>query len=279
MLSIPGTIAPSDLDVRIDRYNRRIRFVGPERAADFDRWLSGSDGMLDGIGKIIVYARDDGDRGWERRGLVPEGWIRRYFVDGSDAMVWSCFIDEDRRRNPREAEEDQIVRLARRKANGKAVTDLPRGCESRIAKVPDASAVSGLLERTFRDYPDPVDVKTVEGWIRDGSRHFRIVERNGELVACASAEVDRTNRSAELTDCATLPEMRGKGLMTAILKRLEADCSSELGITDFYTLARAGEAGINIAFARLGYDFTARLVNNCRMPDGWESMNAWCRGA
>lgn len=279
MLFAVGILTPSDLDVRVDRYNRRIRFVGPERPADFDRWLSAPGESMDGIGKIIVYSRDDGDRGWERRGFVPEGWIQRYFVDGSDAMVWSRFVDEERAKNPREADEDQIVRLAQDKAKGKAITQMPDGFTTRIAGVGDAVAVSGLLQSTFRDYPDPTDVKTVEGWIRDVARLFRVVERDGEIVACASADIDRTNRSAELTDCATLPEMRGKGLMTAILKRLEADCAEEFGITDTYTLARAGEAGINIAFARLGYVFTARLVNNCRMPDGWESMNAWCRSA
>lgn len=277
MLFAVGLLTPSDLDVRIDRYNRRIRFVGPDRPADFDRWIATSGESLDGIGKIIVYARDDDDRGWERRGFVGEGRIERFFLNGRNASVWSRFLDEDRRENLRESDEDSIVELARRKSTRPVPDGFPEGFSCRVAVEGDARGVSELLGSTFRDYPDPIDQQTVRRWISEGERLFRVVELDGELVACASADLDRANRNAELTDCATLPEMRGKGLMTSILKQLEDDCAGELGITDFYTLARAGEAGINIAFARLGYQFTGRLVNNCRMPDGWESMNAWCR--
>ena len=50
-------------------------------------------------------------------------------------------------------------------------------------------------------------------------------------------------------------------------------------IHDLYTLARADEVGMNCVFAKLGYAYTGRLVNNCRMPNGWESMNIWCKSA
>lgn len=278
MLFAVGSRTPSELDVRVDRYNQRIRFVGPERPSDFDHWLAWSGDALDGIGKIILYARDD-DRGWQRRGFVPEGTIDRYFADGRHAVVMSKFTDGARSVNVREREEDRIVALSRENSSRALVVSFPAGFSCRVADVEDSEAISTLLQSTFEDYPDPIDRDTVARWIRDGERRFRVVEHDGDLVACASADLDRANRSAELTDCATRPEMRGRGLMTAILRRLEIDCSEELGIADFYTLARAGEAGINIAFARLGYRYTGRLVNNCRMPDGWESMNAWCRSA
>jgi putative beta-lysine N-acetyltransferase len=277
MLFAVGVLTPAGLDVRVDPYNRRVRFVGPDRPAAVDQWLATAGDALDEIGKIIVYARDDDDRGWERRGFVQEGRIDRFFVDGRDAKIWSRFIDDVRRENPRGDAEDRIIQLAREKAGGMPETLLPSGVSCRIAREQDARVISILLGSTFRDYPDAVDEENVARWIRQGERLFRVALRDGVVVACASAELDRTNRSAELTDCATDPEMRGKGLMTAILRMLENDCSEQFGITDTYTLARAGEAGINIAFARLGYDFTGRLVNNCRMPDGWESMNAWCR--
>jgi len=278
MLFAVGLLTPAGLDVKVDRYNRRLRFVGPGRPADFDRWIATSGETLEEVGKIIVYARDD-DRGWDRRGFIREGAISRFFSDGRDAIVFSRFVDDDRRHNERRGEEDRIVSLSRSKANGKLSGGFAEGFLCRIATRDDAAVISKLLESTFRDYPDPIDVDTVRSWIDEGERHFRVVEQGGRVVACASADLDRANRNAELTDCATIPEMRGRGLMTSILKQLENDCVDELGITDFYTLARAGEAGINIAFARLGYEYTGRLVNNCRMPDGWESMNAWCRSA
>ncbi len=267
------------MEIKFDKYNRRVRLTGLQRPAEFDQWMVGSGDALEDIGKIIVYARDDDERGWTRRGFVAEGTIERFFADGRDASVWSQFIDEERQRNVGAKEEDAIVELSREKAKRGATTTYPEGMSSRIAVEGDAAAISRLLGATFSDYPDPIDEATVTRWIENKDRVFRVVEREGVLVACASAEVDHTNRSAELTDCATSPEVRGKGIMTAILSDLEEYCRDDLGINDLYTLARAGEAGINIAFARLGYRYTGRLVNNCRMPDGWESMNAWCRRA
>jgi putative beta-lysine N-acetyltransferase len=99
------------------------------------------------------------------------------------------------------------------------------------------------------------------------------------MAAVASAEIDGARRNAEMTDCATRPSERGRGLMVWILRALERDLAREEGIIDLYTLARADEVGMNCAFAKLGYDYTGRLVNNCRMPNGWESMNVWCRTA
>lgn len=277
MKADPRLVNRSDLDVRVDRHNRRIRFVGPSRPADVDDWLSAASGSLDRAGKIIVYAGDV-DRGWSRRGFVPEARIARFFADGRDAVVWSAFLDVRRRENPHAAREDRVVALARGKALDGVAASVPPEFLSRPAEPADADEVSSLLRKTFSEYPDPIDRGTVRRWIANGERYFRVVERRGSIVACASADVDPVNRCAELTDCATLPAMRGMGLMTLILSGLEADCE-EAEITDTYTLARAGEVGINVAFARLGYEFTGRLVNNCRMPDGWESMNVWCRNS
>jgi hypothetical protein len=67
--------------------------------------------------------------------------------------------------------------------------------------------------------------------------------------------------------------------MSVILRNLERDLADEFGITDVYTIARANQAGMNCSFAKLGYTYTGRLVNNCRMPEGYESMNVWCRDA
>ena len=66
--------------------------------------------------------------------------------------------------------------------------------------------------------------------------------------------------------------------MAYILRQLERALVADFGITDLYTIARADEVGMNCVFSKLGWVYTGRLVNNCRMPNGWESMNIWCRG-
>ncbi|MBE0565138.1 MAG: GNAT family N-acetyltransferase, partial [Krumholzibacteria bacterium] len=142
----------------------------------------------------------------------------------------------------------------------------------------DAEAVSALLRRVFPDYPTPTDPATVRRQIARGDNVYRLMlDADGRLAAAASAEIDHRRRSAELTDCATSPEHRGAGLMAWLLRQLERDVVRDFGITDLYTIARADEVGMNCVFSKLGWIYTGRLVNNCRMPGGWESMNLWCR--
>ena len=47
------------------------------------------------------------------------------------------------------------------------------------------------------------------------------------------------------------------------------------GILNAYTIARAISPGMNITFARLGYHYGGRLVNNTQISGGLESMNIW----
>lgn len=105
---------------------------------------------------------------------------------------------------------------------------------------------------------------------------LRVVEEDGRILACASADLVRRARTAELTDCATLPEARGQGLMQSVLRDLMEDLRG-LGYPTAYTLARATEPGMNVAFKRLGFQWNGRMVRSCRIGSGLEDMNVWSR--
>lgn len=105
--------------------------------------------------------------------------------------------------------------------------------------------------------------------------HF-LVEKQGKIVSLASAEMDLENKSAEITDCLTFPSERGKGLIKELITALEKELSYR-GFQSAYTLCRASSSGINTAFASLGYAYTGRLVNNCRIGRGFEDINIWCK--
>lgn len=65
--------------------------------------------------------------------------------------------------------------------------------------------------------------------------------------------------------------------MKELIRALEKELS-ERSFLISYTLCRASAPpGINAAFSSLGYAFTGRLVNNCRIGNGFEDMNIWCR--
>ncbi len=51
--------------------------------------------------------------------------------------------------------------------------------------------------------------------------------------------------------------------------------SFKLGIKTVFTIARAKSPGMNITFARSGYDYGGTLVNNTNISGQIESMNVW----
>ncbi len=274
-----GHDASADCEQIIDLHNRRIKLLGltAERADEFgvDGDLGKSDG---GFSKLTIYTPDRNLSPWQEMGFRHEADISGYFADGSDAALLARYIDPERGRDPQALAQDAVVaacaELELREAK------LPLGWSSRVATKQDVEMLSQLLRDTFPDYPSPTDPASLANQIQVGSHHFRLLfDPDGELGAAASLELDHQRKSAELTDCATRPVHRGRGLMTAMLRELELDAVNEYGIRDLYTIARATQPGINRAFARRGFRYTGRLVNNCRMPGGWESMNVWCKRA
>ncbi len=270
----------TDRDLVFDPKNRRLKLyrIGADdlRAPALRFWKDGLDAPACPYTKLIAYGLPGDEMAWVRRGYVREGIILGYFADGQDAWIWSAFAPGGRDEAPRDDRHDEIIALAADKPT--VEPPRPAGFRCRRAEVHDAKAISTLLQQVFPEYPTPTDAATVRAQIEQVSNVYRLaLDRDGNLAAAASAEIDHRRRSAELTDCATLPAHRGAGLMAWLLRLLERDMEREFGITDIYTIARADEVGMNCVFSKLGWIYTGRLVNNCRMPGGWESMNLWCR--
>lgn len=270
-----------NIELVLDPYNRRLKFfdmtpqdvaVSPELASCV---MSDDNNPL--YGKIIVYARP-GQSGWDKLGLQREAEIWGFFGNGDNAELWAKYPAAPRAENPAEPKNDEVLKIAESKKCVEPI--LPAGFTCAPAGVDEAAEIATLMRQTFPDYPTPITQELIAENIRARTSHFRLVrDEKGVLAACASAEIHHTRKSAELTDCATLPRHRGKGLMSSILRALEQDLASEFAITDVFTIARANQPGMNCSFAKLGYKYTGRLINNCRMPNGFESMNVWCRDA
>ena len=270
----------SERELVFDPHNRRLKLfriaADDLRTPEIRFWR---DGLRDNAGlysKLIVYGLPGDEMTWVRHGFVREGIIWRFFADGTDAWIWSAFADDGRDLAPRDGRHEEIVTLAAEKPT--VEPEAPAGYDCRRAAPADAPAISALLNEVFPDYPTPTDSQTVRRQIETASNVYRLMlDKDGRLAAAASAEIDHARRSAELTDCATRPDQRGAGLMAFLLRELERDMARDFGITALYTIARADEVGMNCVFSKLGWVHTGRLVNNCRMPRGWESMNVWCR--
>ncbi|ODT63704.1 hypothetical protein ABS71_14000 [bacterium SCN 62-11] len=265
---------PSPCKVVRDLYNQRLKLIGahPAHLSEI-RELE----QLDGLGKVIVYARGGNRSQWQALGFRSEGTIPGFFSDAAEATIWASYPRPERGQEKGKHLHDTCLLLALSKP---AIyrTSLPQGYSSQLLGPEEAAEAARLLRAEFPVYRTPLSNDHLLGAILWGTSLYRGVRApDGALVAVASAELDGTRRNAKVTDCATRPDQRGRGLMAHLISQLESDLRRDYEITDLYTLARAQEVGMNCVFRKLGYSFQGRLINNCRMPFGWESMHIWCK--
>lgn len=165
------------------------------------------------------------------------------------------------------------LKLARVKAPA-ALSKISLRYQIRKLNESQAEALSHLYEKVYDSYPFPI---TEAGYLRQTMRShidYFGVFINRTLVAASSSEKDINASNAEMTDFATLPRYRGKGLATALLVRMENEMKNQ-NIQTLYTIARALSAGMNITFARCGYHYSGTLINNTQIFGHIESMNVW----
>ncbi|HPX72645.1 MAG: Beta-lysine N6-acetyltransferase [Euryarchaeota archaeon ADurb.BinA087] len=138
----------------------------------------------------------------------------------------------------------------------------------------DAGEMAALFRSVFETYPFPTyDPDFITASMKEGVRYF-CIRQSGQIVAAASCEVNTDAKNVEMTDFATDPGFRGKGLAGTLLYAMEAEMKKE----EFrlaYTIARAKSYSINITFARGGYEYGGLLPNNTNISGTIEDMNVW----
>lgn len=273
----PSTLIHTGPDSSLiyDAHNERIKIYGMDPS--FTEEIVSHNAVPDLAGKVTVYAPSGQQSDWKAAGFEREAVIQSFY-ENNDAELWACYPQEERRENEKEDFHQEALDIALSKPVLVSPPALPEGYRSEVGNAQDSDQIADLLRQTFAEYPSSLDPSIIQEQIQSRANHFRMVyDDAGHLAAVASAEIDHERRSAELTDCATDKTFQGQGLMGYLLAQLETDLARMFRIKDLYTIARADEIGINCAFRKLGYDFSGRLVNNCRMPNGWESMNVWCK--
>ena len=256
-----------------DGYSDRIRCDHPETA----------DGQALGVallevaarhqrGRVVVLCRAPLAPGLEQSGLTLEAVMPNFYRGEEACAVLGASPDPARSQLAKPDEVAMVDGLVGRPWRPK---DRPDVKTSR-ATADDAGSLARLISATFEHYPTPSGVPAYITRQIEAGVPFRTVGEEGEVVACASADLVRSALTAELTDCATRPDQRGRGLMQAILLDLMDDLR-EMGYPTAYTLARACIPGVNLAFLRLGFEYRGRQIQSCRIGGGMEDMNVWSR--
>ncbi len=268
-----GTIAITD-----DHFSDRIRCDHPIELSDASEGAAlGRELVREAKdrqrGRIVTFVPERLASGLEASGFETEGVMPGFYEGEEDCVALGYYLDDERG----ELAEPEAVAKVKAILEAKAGTTKPRPpVETILAETTDAPAIADLLADTFQQYPTPSgDPAYVAEAIADGNP-FRFVKVDGAIVACASADLVPEAATAELTDCATLPDHRGNGYMQAILMDLMDDLAERQYPTAF-TLARARIPGVNLAFQRLGFQLRGTMPQSCRIGGGIEDMNIWSR--
>lgn len=263
------------LDAHLDHTSSRIWVTDYKagRPAAFHQFL------LDiarqrGIEKIILPVKTPDIGRLTGNGFNVEGVIPGYF-NGSDSHFLAAYTKKKRSLSSTLSLERQILKeiLSRPRVWEKS---LPAGFTLRPAGAEDCQPMSRLFSKVFTSYPSPVfEPEYLKQSIKKGNI-FMVIYSGHKLASVAAAEIQTEYSRTEMTNCATDPRFRGRGLSTALILGLEKKCRSS-NINCLYSLARASSYGMNLVFHRLGYSFGGTLINNCHIGGRYENMNVWVK--
>jgi len=224
------------------------------------------------LGKILFNIRAGDKRGLEKYGFVVEGRFPGYFQD-QDAICYSCFTDPLRGESKYLKQEEQLLNTVlqlKQKLPGELASDYVL----RAVREDEAEKLVEIYKENFTTYPSPLTeieyIKKVMGL------HVRFlgIFLKDRLLSAASAEIN--NGNAEITDCATLKEFRGKGFLTHLLKALEEEMETS-NVNVLFSLGRAGSFGMNVVLHHMSYNYCGRFINNCHIDGRFEDMNLWVK--
>ncbi len=263
------TTDKATVSVYTDPYNKRIRI--DDYAGDLNEILLHINQQIsDWVEKLIVKSRAEDVPFFIAHGFSCEAFIKGYFA-GDDMHFVTMYFSAGRERSEKWHEEQLIIQKL---VADKNKPEAPSTEGIKVATISQAAELARLYKMIFKVYPTPLSeeahiIKTMqEGTV------YVYIEKDDQIVSAASAEINVKFKNAELTDCATLPEAEGKGHMKKLLFFLEHKLRAD-GITCCYTIARSESFSMNKAFAKLGYTYGGRLINNCMIYSGIEDMNVW----
>ncbi len=208
-------------------------------------------------------------------GYILEGYIPKFYKNRDDVFFVSKFLDSDRLLNIEKdelskfnhllSEEHSLKKNLKKNVSGYSVRKLTKS---------DVEQMAQIYLEVFESYPFPIHdpgyiLKTMAENV-----HYFGVEKDGNLVALASSEVDAGGKNAEMTDFATLQNHGGKNLASLLLKEMEKEMEKQ-GVKTLYTIARLNSIPMNKTFLRFDYEYSGTLINNTNISGKIESMNIY----
>jgi beta-lysine N6-acetyltransferase len=230
--------------------------------------------IKNGYGKIFAKLNETQSFPFLSENYIIEARVPLMYPRNREGVFLAHFLDKSRKEEENSRLYKENLKLARAKKNeGAGSLDLEQ-FKIRKCTEDDIETMKNVYQKVFATYPFPIhDISYLRKTMIDNVDYY-CVENEGKIVALSSAEKDKTNKYAEMTDFATLPDWRGQGLAQYLLEKMERSMQ-KLGIKTAFTIARSASPGMNITFAKSGYAYGGRLKNNTNISGNIESMNIW----
>ncbi len=221
-------------------------------------------------GKVFAKVNAKDSKLLKKYKFECEAKIPGFFDGNEDSEFHSLFICEDRKQVNHKVIKENLDIANKKKNRLSTYSDF----DVVELKKDSAQNITEVYSKVFKTYPFPIfEKKFIVDSLESHVRIFGVIENN-RIIALASCEIDYESKNVEMTDFATLPDQRGKGIAQALLCHME-DEMKNAGIKTAYTIARALSAGMNITFSKCGYSYGGTLKKNTNISGGIESMNVW----
>jgi putative beta-lysine N-acetyltransferase len=233
-----------------------------------------------GYSKVFAKVNSSFEKFFVAQGYTEEARIPGFYNGLEDAVFMCRYVSADREYVPEETADKikQVLKTAKAK---KAVIDKPAfSGDYSIGKLTesDAEQLAVLYRKVFESYPFPIhDPEYLRKTMTENFIYYGVF-CGDKLLAASSAEMDIDSKNVEMTDFATEPDFTGNGFALSLLYIMQEQMQ-EKGMKTFYTIARALSWGMNITFAKAGYNYSGTLINNTNISGQIESMNIWYKSA
>lgn len=227
------------------------------------------------LGKVICNCETEYSHIFYDAGFELEGKINGYFK-GKDAFCMSYFIDSKREICSNFVQKECLIIDCLNAKNTSKNHKNHFKIHIRNANENDIDQMIVLFSTVFSSYPSPIYDKEFLKETMSEKVLYKVAVYDGKIISIASANMDKKNLNAEITDCATYPEYSNKGILSDIINSLEASLKAK-GFITLYSLSRAIIPSINYVLSKHNYTFSGRMVNDCNICSTFEDMNIWVK--
>lgn len=223
-------------------------------------------------GKIFAKIPSPTRQQFRAAGYIQEANIPHFYSGKTDCCFVAKFF-HDRHKTEEDFTNLQKI-IQDEKAHLPEITRSIPQLPIELCTTVDAEELAFFYRDLFASYPFPVFDAVYLKKVMSENVHYYCIREDNKVVATAATESNSAEKYAEMTDFATVPDWRAKGLATYLLNHMDKEVYRS-GITTTFTIARATSYGMNRVFKNCGYTYSGLLINNTQIGGRIESMAVW----